>query len=316
MHPLLQEQIDKYSSLAPEQKEKSRNFDRDGHFKAQGLLVGQEDEIYSMPAPWQSDGSCFNMRWPNIAVNINKIPDWEKEITQTPEFAQITSLVISGDVRDFSFASHFAGLNELYVYGYEENGSNHIYPCADWNFLTKLEDLNYLAVMNCPHFDTAPLKVLWEKQKKKRAEAKAEGRNTLLMPELDHLILHTCNITDLSDFAAARYIDDCNLSHNNITDLTPVKDVGFYYLNLRYNKITSLPDLKVEYYLNFRHNEVTHIPDWCVNLSRLFVAHNPIEEIPAWVRECVENEHFVDDDLREIIAAPIPSPASPPHRFP
>jgi hypothetical protein len=301
MHPLLQEQFDKYLSLSAKKKKKSRFFDKEGNFVVEGIFVGYQDEVYGLPAPWQGDGSCFNMRWPNIAVNIDRIPDWEQEITQAPEFEEIESLVIGGDVRDFSFVSHFKYLNELYVYTYDEDDGRHVYPCEDWSFLTQLEELNYLVAMGCPHFDTAPLRVLWEKQNENLAAAKAEGQDTLLIPYLDHLILHSCNITDLSDFAGARDIEDCDLSHNNISDLTPIEKVRFYYLNLRHNKIASLPKLRVEYYLNFRHNEITAIPDWCSNLSRLFVAHNPIAEIPAWVQEYAENQYFVADDLGELL---------------
>jgi Leucine-rich repeat (LRR) protein len=301
MHTLLQEQIDQHLSLSPRKKKRSRYFDQDGNFVVEGLFLGYQDEVRGVPAPWQGDGSCYNMSIPNIAVNIAKIPDWEEEITQTPEFEGIETLVIGGDVEDFSFVSHFTGLRELYLYTYNEEDGRHAYPCEDWSFLTELENLNYLVAMNCPYFDTAPLRVLWEKQRENRRVAKAEGYDTLDMPALDHLILHTCNIEDLSDFAAARYIADCNLSHNNISDLTPILDVGFYYLNLRYNKLASLPDLRVEYYLNVRHNEITQIPDWCAELSRFFIAHNPIAEIPAWVYEYAENMYFVYDDLGELL---------------
>jgi hypothetical protein len=293
MHQLLQKQIDKYSSRPPEEKKNSHNFDQDGNFKVQGLFVSYYDEINRWPAPWQSDASCFKMVIPNITVNIEKIPDWEKEITQTAEFEQIKAIYLCGDIKDFSFLSHFSGLQELYVYSYDESGGKHNYPWADWDFLVKLEGLNYLLLASCPNFDTAALRALWKRQEENRTEAKAKGKNLLFVPDLNHLILHTCNISDLSDFAAAKYINDCNLSHNNITDLSPIKDLAFYYLNLRYNKISSLPDLKVDYYLNVRHNEITHIPEWCSQLRRLFVGHNPIEHIP----ECVLNGDFVYSDL-------------------
>ncbi|WP_442951624.1 leucine-rich repeat domain-containing protein [Paenibacillus sp. GYB003] len=75
-----------------------------------------------------------------------------------------------------------------------------------------------------------------------------------------------------------------DLSHNAISDFSSVLDLPLYSLTLRYNRLSDLSFIARDRwhldYLDVRHNQIEDISPFVhlVNLSKLFVGHNPVTD--------------------------------------
>lgn len=251
-----------------------------GNKNITGFVISNEDidlANAAFPCPWQ--GNHYNIALPNVALNINKLSEgWRTELMQ---FNEIQVLHILIDIEDLDFVRKFPNLKELHIYDS---------TCKDWSFLGELTELDTLFIYKASCFDTAPLRILTDKQVSRmeayRIAVKSNSMPILPIPRvLDEILLNYCNLTDanLLDLATNKSITELNLSHNEIKSIDNLKDVAVYYLTLRYNALTDIESMQyAPYYLNVRHNQISKLPDFgkakrC-QLSRLYAGHNPLSE--------------------------------------
>ena len=91
-----------------------------------------KDEIY--PMPWRSDACCYNFHTPKIFIPDDSI----REMITDP--LEVETLVVTSDLKDYSFISEMKNLTQLYIYN-----AKHL-----WNisFLRELVKLSQICIMN------------------------------------------------------------------------------------------------------------------------------------------------------------------------
>lgn len=244
-----------------------------------GYIITDEDIGIptAFAVPWE--GNHYNIALPNVSLNVSRLPKrWREQLSS---FEDIKALYILTDISDLEFIGCFKNLKELYIVGN---------TCKEWSFLEELMELDTLLIRKAPYLNTKPIRALMDKQVSRIEKYRIDCKNNvpyLPIPRvLDEISLTYCVLTDadLLDLGANKSITELDLSHNSITSIDNIRDVSVFYLTLRYNQLTDIDALQyVPYYLNVRHNNISRLPDFkqvkrC-ELSRLFVGYNPLPEI-------------------------------------
>ena len=271
MHSYFQDQMNKL-----EMSKKARDNDENGKVSINGLLIGEKDAIYPLPAPWRNDGDCYNMVLPNVLVNPAVLANWQDVVVETEEFRKIKSLWFFGNDDEccLNFISSFPELKELYII---ESS------CHEWDFLRDLKNLNYIFVRHAPYFDINAL----------------DPTKTGLRPK--NIVLCYCGLESVEPFGHYRHIGELNLSHNSIRDISPLSGTDIYYCTLRWNNIHDIESLKnsVGYMLNVRHNYISEIQAIDKRVRRLYVKHNPEKDGIPNIPEHIADRFFIDKDFNK-----------------
>jgi Leucine-rich repeat (LRR) protein len=245
--------------------------------------------------PWVGDSAAFSMVFPDITFNVND-SDNGQWLADMEHFSHIKSLHIYVPTQNLSFLEGFCNLKELYVLDSDNK---------EWSFLQSLTSLRYLYLQNCNFSDLIPIRNLSREQLEQHEREKREPNTFHIFNGLKKLYLENCGISDISPLVDCKFINDLNLSHNEIYDINPLRGIcSLYYLTLRHNKISDikpLGELEGVYFINLRHNQIKDISALKkhrnANLSRLFLAHNNIEDYTP-----LKGIQLIDSDIREAMS--------------
>jgi len=195
-------------------------------------IIDQKSDDFDFygSAPWESTGTCFNMRYPNLEFNESELPenidDWRDDMNnmtiETCYFGAPVSL-------DYLLA--FPNLTELYL-----GGSHNI---QDWSFIEKLPKLKMVGLCSSGNGDNAV-------------------KHLAKLKDLDNLIIWEMGVTDLTPFEGKRF-SELNLCDNKIKNAKPFTRINPYYLKLANNLIEEADDIKAEYLLDLSNNKLKSV---------------------------------------------------------
>lgn len=235
-----------------------------------GLLIYSAAEEYEQ-VPRAIVGAGFQVFKPNLRFNVrasvNKM--WEADLKH---FNRLKALYLYAKTTDLTFLSNFKELNELHVVGTRNK---------DWSFIAGLVNLRSLFIKRASFHD---LEVFRELSITQEELASLSDDPFLWSHKLEFVRLEHCGIQDITPLADLKWLAELDLSHNQISDFSSVLDLPLYSLTLRYNRLSHLSFIARDRwhldYLDVRHNQIEDISPlvYLINLSKLYVGHNPISD--------------------------------------
>lgn len=235
-----------------------------------GLLIySAAEELEQVPRAIV--GSGFQVIKPSLRFNVRSSANgmWEEDLKY---FNRLKALYLHAKTTDLAFLSNFKELNELHIVGTRNK---------DWSFLSELVNLRSLFIKRASLHD---LEVFRELSIKQEELASLSDDPFLWSHKLEFVRLEHCGIQDITPLADLKWLAELDLSHNQISDFSSVLDLPLYSLTLRYNQLNHLSFIARDRwhldYLDVRHNQIEDISPLVhlVNLSKLYVGHNPITD--------------------------------------
>lgn len=252
----------------------------------QGLLICSEVEEHGQ-VPQAIVGSGFQVFKPSLRFNIRTSTNgmWEEDLKN---FTRLKALYLYAKTTDLhSFLGNFKELNELHAVGTRNK---------DWSFLSELINLRSLYIKRASFHDLGVFRELSIKQEKL---ASLSDDPFLWSHKLEFVRLEYCGIQDITPLAELKWLAELNLSHNDVSDFSSILNLPLYSLTLRYNRLSDLSFIARDYwhldYLDVRHNQIRDISPLVhlVNLSKLYVGHNPITDYSV-LNQLPVQRHDVD----------------------
>jgi hypothetical protein len=221
-------------------------------------------------APWESTGTCFNMRLPEMRFRENELPEdidvWREDMGTIGIKTCYFNIPVSVD-----YLLALPELTELYL------GSCH--DIQDWSFIEKLPNLEMVGLLESGNGDNAV-------------------KHLASLKSLDNLIMHNMDVTDLTPFEGKRF-SELNLYNNKIANAKPLGNIRAHYMKLANNLIEDIDSVNAVYLLDLRNNRIKSVKNLIESgslnhLGRLFLEGN---ELPDEEKAEIREKHFVVCEL-------------------
>jgi hypothetical protein len=236
------------------------------------ILEANCEEYYGFLgyAPWESTGTCFNMRLPALEFSPDELPkdidDWRQDMQtlgiKTCYFGALVSL-------DYLLA--LPELTELYF--------SSLHDIRDWSFLEKLPELEMAGLYGSGDGDNAV-------------------KHLASLEKLNNLIIIGMGVTDLTPFEGKRF-SELNLRDNRIKDTKPLAGINAYYLKLQNNLIEEIDAVNVAYLLDLSGNRIKSVKNLLdsgtiYHIRRLFLSG---DELPDSEKAEIESKDYLVCEL-------------------
>ena len=146
-----------------------------------GIMISNID-ANGFSIPWISDGTAFNMTFPNLMFNVNNSDNGEW-ISDIVLFNEIKSFHIGIAISDLMFLETFTHLKELYLHEYDND---------DLSFLNNLISLSSMCIYKGQLKDLTPFATLYKKQLELFKKSKIDKDRFYIFNGLENLYLHEC----------------------------------------------------------------------------------------------------------------------------
>lgn len=271
----------------------------------QGICIKGTEETLLGELPLRDLANSFHriiVTGVTFPVDKSKSGLWISDLIK--HFQHINSLAIFSPPKelDLDFIKSIPGLEALIVRDVEYKnwsiifeGHQHLSTvCLERCFFSK-EHMRALSDMSVRHISVLDEAREKAKKQKKPLKVKINDKEYIFphLPHLGDLYLIDCKLTEIDELQGIKGVRHLELSRNQIKDISALRKMS--WLNtviLDRNQIKSISPLKeLEglFYLDLRYNCLTSIKDMYEfksrnTLSRLFLRHNDIKDIaPAKV---------------------------------